>query len=965
MQQGYDSETGAGTFNPDSFLRAVGPEPYNVCNVEISRRPTDGRYGENPNRLQQFHQFQVIMKPSPANIQALYLESLEAIGLKLKNHDIRFVHDDWESPTQGAWGLGWEVWCDGMEVTQFTYFQNVGGINLKPVAVELAYGIERIAMFLQGVDNIYNVKYNQVLNYGDIFLEREKEFSTYNFETADVSMWQSFFQSYENEAKKLLGKGLPIPAYDFAVKASHAFNMLDARGAVSQSARVDYMHRVKSLCCRAAEIYLETRKNLDFPLFDKTTSLPATAAPIPRIPAKRFSKNDTFLLEIGSEELPATFVEPAMKSLKELLAKLFEKLELAYENIEVYGTPRRLAAIVENLAATTPGGSVTRKGPKCSVAFDAHGKLTKQGSGFFSANGLPEIDLSDLKAGKHPRLTIENDYLMIETRKKQKSTLSLLAEHLPSVVESISFKKRMHWSNFDTLYARPLRWIVSLYGKYVVPFAIADIVSSDTTYGHSQMCPKPVAIGHPNRYLNRLKKHKVLVCQKERLAFIREQLAKIAKKENADVVDEEKVTREVLYLSEYPTLASHHFNDRFLTLPDELLSSEMIDHQRYYPLKNKHGAMINTFVVAVDKKPTQTILKNNRAVLEARLSDGFFLYQQDMKDSLLQLNEKLKEIVFHEKLGSLYDKVERVKKYAQKLAQTIPTPYLKSAAEFCKADISSAVVGEFPELQGIIGKYYALKQGESDEVAEAIEEHWWPLNDDSPTATTDGGALLAIADKCDTLSSYMGIGITASSSKDPYGLRRAARGIIRTLIDKKWALDLNLIIDSPEIISFIMQRLPAVLSDYNFSKEEISLCQIPGASDPYDIFCRVSALHSFRKTSSRFDHFYEIYKRAKGQVEKENLYEIQAKLLKEKEELSLYEKLEEITPLLKEEMARRNYLSAFQSLSSLNKTLDHFFEEVHVQTEDEKVRQNRIALLQRVFDLTRSLVDFSRHGTKT
>ena len=233
--QSYEVEAGAGTFHPETFLRCLGPEPYNVVGAAISKRPTDGRYGLNPNRLQRFHQLQVIMKPSPNNFQNLYLESLESIGLKIKDHDIRFVHDDWESPTQGAWGLGWEVWCDGMEITQFTYFQSIGGQSLNPIAGEIAYGLERICMFLQGKDNVYDIAYSKTHTYGQIFLESEKQACHYNFEEANTNMWIDFFNAYEQESLKLLEKSLPNCAYDFAIKASHAFNMLDARGAISIS----------------------------------------------------------------------------------------------------------------------------------------------------------------------------------------------------------------------------------------------------------------------------------------------------------------------------------------------------------------------------------------------------------------------------------------------------------------------------------------------------------------------------------------------------------------------------------------------------------------------------------------------------------------------------------------------------------------------------------------------------------
>jgi glycyl-tRNA synthetase alpha chain len=269
IQQPYDVEKGAGTMNPATFLRALGPEPWNVAYVEPSRRPTDGRYGENPNRLYQHHQYQVIMKPSPDNIQELYLESLYQLGIDPLEHDIRFVEDNWESPTLGAWGLGWEVWLDGMEITQFTYFQQVGGFDARPVSVELTYGLERIAMFLQKKHNVFDVIWVDGITYGDIYHRFEVEHSHYNFTESHIPTLLKLFDIYEDEAKRLLAKGLILPAYDYILKCSHVFNLLDARGAISVTERTGYIHRVRNLARECAEGYLKQREELGFPLLAK------------------------------------------------------------------------------------------------------------------------------------------------------------------------------------------------------------------------------------------------------------------------------------------------------------------------------------------------------------------------------------------------------------------------------------------------------------------------------------------------------------------------------------------------------------------------------------------------------------------------------------------------------------------------------------------------------------------------
>ena len=264
--QPYDVESGAGTFSPHTFLRALGPEPWRAAYVSPSRRPTDGRYGQNPHRLQHYYQYQVVLKPSPSKVQELYLKSLEVCGIRPLEHDIRFVEDDWESPTLGAWGLGWEVWLDSLEITQFTYFQQCGGIDLDPISCEITYGLERIAMFLQGKESVFDIQWNDRVTYGEVHLEDEKEFSKFNFETANIELYRRHFEEYEREADSLLKQGLTLPAYDYCLKTSHVFNLLDARGAISVNERPRSIARIRALARGCAEGYLESRKALGFPL---------------------------------------------------------------------------------------------------------------------------------------------------------------------------------------------------------------------------------------------------------------------------------------------------------------------------------------------------------------------------------------------------------------------------------------------------------------------------------------------------------------------------------------------------------------------------------------------------------------------------------------------------------------------------------------------------------------------------
>jgi len=274
--QPYDVEKGAGTMNPATFLRVLGPEPWNVAYVEPSRRPADGRYGENPNRLQHYYQFQVILKPSPLDVQDIYLDSLVHLGLDLREHDVRFVEDDWEAPTLGAWGVGWEVWLDGMEITQFTYFQQAGGFDLKPVSAELTYGLERIAMYLQQVDNVFDLEWVDGITYGDVHHRSEVEFSTYNFESADPEMLFKLFEIYEAEARRLAVEELTLPAYDYCLKCSHIFNLLESRGTISVTERARFIGRVRALARACAEGYMEQRRRLGYPLLRHDTPVAET-----------------------------------------------------------------------------------------------------------------------------------------------------------------------------------------------------------------------------------------------------------------------------------------------------------------------------------------------------------------------------------------------------------------------------------------------------------------------------------------------------------------------------------------------------------------------------------------------------------------------------------------------------------------------------------------------------------------
>lgn len=983
IHQGHDLEVGAGTFNPATFLRCLGPEPYKTAYIEPSRRPADGRYGQNPNRVQLFHQFQVIIKPSPENIQQLYLESLRALGMPLEKHDIRFVHDDWESPTLGAWGLGWEVWCDGMEISQFTYFQAIASLPLKPISVEITYGLERLCLFLQNKESIFDMQWNDTLNFRDIIHQNEVEWSAYNFTHASTEMWLRHFEDFEKEATRLCSLELPIPAYDFVIKASHAFNLLDARGAISVSERTKYIARIRDLAREIALAYLKSRENLGFPLLPKEKV--ETPKALKQIPSPPFqpSKSQDFLLEIGSEQLPATFIPIGCRELEKGMRALLEKYSLHFDELQVFGTPQRLSILISGLAEGTKTEMLTKRGPPVSTAFDEWGKATPQGQGFLKAfvKSIPSLD--KIRESQIPGVFIntlkDTEYLFVQTLEQGLSTFEILANNLPSLILNLEFPKEMRWGEGELCYARPIRWILCLFGAKVVPFSVGTIVSGRKSCGHAQRAPAFVSMRRPADYLPTLKKYFVLADAEERKQSILKQLRKIEAKEHLTVIQETDVMKEVLYLTEWPTLTLGSFREEFLKAPAEVLISEMVEHQRYFPLVSSDGTLDNTFVITADNKPSPLICHGNEKVLSARLSDGVFLYSQDLQTPLISLNEKLKTMTYMKGLGSMWDKVERLQKLSHIIYQTLQMgseAAIKKAALLSKADLASHLVYEFPELQGTIGKYYAIAQGEGKEVADALEEQWMPRSESAPLPKTKTGVLLSIADKLDNLISCYSLDLKPTSSSDPYALRRQAIGIIKILIDQESSLELKPLLlkccavfsslssekreeIAEEILHFISARAKSVFEEFGFRKDEIESGIRKVCSNPYDQFCKIKALHAFR-LSREFPKLLEVYKRAKGQLTSQTNTPFQTSLATEPAEKALVDALNHLEKNWPVTLEKDTYITAFHLIASLQQPLAHLFESVKILSDDPKIKDNRIALLQKVFAYFDLLVDLKK-----
>jgi len=992
LHQGYDLETGAGTFNPTTFLRTLGPEPYRAVYIEPCRRPSDGRYGTNPNRVQHYFQGQVVMKPSPPDILELTLKSLEAIGFNLSDHDMRFVHDDWESPTLGAWGLGWEVWMDGMEVTQFTYFQSLGGVTLKPVTAEITYGLERLALYLQKVDSIFDLQYNDEMTYGDIYFNSEVQWSHYNFEKADSAMWLRHFEDYENEAKRMITAKLPLPAYDFVAKASHAFNLLDARGVISVTERMGYICRIRELARQIAESYIQSREAIQYPLLKKFhKNNPEKALNVPPIDKCLLDASPqgkcNFLLEIGSEELPASFVGIGVSNLENAFKKLLQKEGLDYTSLRTEGTPRRLMVYVEGLVLVKSTQIVERKGPALSQAFDANGQLTNAGEGFFRSIGKEPMSLQNIRESHAEDLEIRTlksvEYLFAHMSLPGKATAEILAEKIPDLILSLEFPKKMRWGDLDITYARPIRWIVALLGTHIIPFAVGNIISDRISWGHRQLSPKSFSIARAEEYFALLIEHHVIISAEERLQRISQGLDQLETEIDAQVIAREQVLPVVVNLVEWPEVTMATFDSQFLKIPKEVLISEMVEHQKYFPVASADGSLKNVFVITANTIPTDAIRSGNQKVLSARLSDGVFLYEQGLKTPLEALNEKLKTVTFQKELGTMYQKVERLERHALYLQKVlkISTPQRAlRAAVLSKADLASEMVYEFPDLQGVIGRCYALANGEEDDVAYAIEEQWMPRGEKASLPVRETGILLSIADKMDNLVGCFAANLKPTSSSDPYALRRQALGIIKIVIQSKLILPLHdtfataishfplhLQKDKEKLLEelkiFIVNRVKSVFLEYSFHKDEIEAALSAGCSDIYEAYCKVDSLHRFRKNSSHFAPLYEVYRRAKGQLQlhtSPHAASFSPELLQEPAEKELNVVLNEIDAPLYQAIATRNYDLAYELVAKLQAPLAQLFEHVKILDDNAALKANRIALLQRIFSHFLPLLDFSK-----
>lgn len=959
----HNVQVGAGTMNPATVLRVLGPEPWNVVYVEPSIRPDDGRFGDNPNRMQQHYQLQVILKPDPGNPQELYLQSLESVGINLEEHDVRFVEDNWEQPALGAWGLGWEVWLDGQEITQFTYFQQAGGINLDPVSVELTYGLDRIALAIQDVESVWEIDFGAGAQYGDLLLQSEIEHCEYYFNIADVKALKGIYEAYENEARRSLDAGLVAPAHDFNLKCSFLFNVLDTRGAIGVTERANYFGRMRKIAGAISKLYLEQRMRLEYPFMENEVwEVRDIVAPEEPIEVREADRALTFVLEIGSEELPAGDVESAVRQLRTTAPELLKNLRLTYERLEVHGTPRRLVVTVNQLAPRQSDLEMEVKGPPADRAFDSDGNFTKAAQGFARSKSVNTKDLKVVGEG-------DRRYVAALVREEGMPTVGVLAEELPGLVASIKFERSMRWNSSNINYSRPLRWLLALFGEAVVSFSYAGLQSGRISRGLRVNGSPQIEVKRASDFHDLMAENGLMVQASQRRAVILTAASTLAQEAGGVVLEDAKLLNEVSNLVEQPTVLLGKYEERFLELPAEVLVAVMKKHQRYFPVSKESGQGLLPYFITVRNGGDQhidIIRSGNEHVIRARFADAEFFYKKDTKQKLESFLPKLDTLTFQADIGSMLDKAKRLEKLSPILAEALnldeeESIHARRAAALSKADLATGLVVEMTSLQGLMGGHYARRSGEAIAVATAIAEQYEAVSKTKP------GLVLALADRLDSLTGLFAAGLAPKGSNDPYALRRAAIHVIDNLVANQVALDLRQAISAAatflpidcgqdkldDVLTFISGRLETFLQERGIRTSVVRSVLAEQAHNPYQASLAADSLNKV-VTRDSWPTLLDTYARCVRITRDQPKYDLYPDQFILEEEKALW------TATLEAVKTVDGSVSSFVSaLKNLEPFITSFFETVLVMDEDLAVRQNRLALLQKISTLASGIADLS------
>jgi len=691
---------------------------------------------------------------------------------------------------------------------------------------------------------------------------------------------------------------------------------------------------------------------------------------------------ETLLLEIGTEEIPAGYIEPALASMSQTLLKKMTDLRIDHGSAKVFGTPRRLAVEVKNVAAKQTPLTSEVLGPPEKISFDQKGRPTMAATKFAEKVGVSVNALSVKETDK-------GRYVCARVAEKGQATKTLLRSILPEVILATPFPKTMIWAELNIYFARPIHSIVALFGDTALGFSLEDIKSGRYSYGHYFMHPRKIKISSPEDYIKTLRSAKVLVDLQTRRKSVEKEIHKAAKSVGGEILPDDELVDIVKNLVEYPFATAGSFDKEFLKVPGEVLITAMREHQKYFAVVDKKGNLMPCFVAVnnTKTKDMKLVATGHEWVLRARLADAQFFYNSDIEESSKQRDEKLKGVLFQAKLGSMYEKVKRLQKMAGILADNVQKgSHLKKhatkAAWLCKADLVSQVVGEFPKLQGIMGRVYATVEKEPKSVAAAVEEHYRPIYSGGALPKTMAGAILAIADKIDNICGFFSVGLTPTGASDPYALRRQGIGIIQIMIDKGLSFSLRGMIEksiklygikgakkiraiADPVTAFLNNRLTHLLAEEGFSKDVIAAVTSVSVDNVPDLWNRARALQDL-KTAPDFEPLAVAFKRVVNIIKKAKTFKakpVKENLFEHDSEKALYAAYKTVKNEVSINLDKGNLKKALHEIASLRDTIDAFFDGVLVMSKEKKIRNNRLSLLSHIADLFETIADFSKIST--
>lgn len=683
--------------------------------------------------------------------------------------------------------------------------------------------------------------------------------------------------------------------------------------------------------------------------------------------------NNYLLLEIGVEELPSRFGQSTLEQIENNLSNLLTEERVNFDNIEKYATPRRLTFIIKNIADKASDLEEEVKGPAKKIAFDAEGNFTKPALGFMKSKGLKEEDVYFKQVGNA-------EYLFGTIKQEGKETSEVLKNIIPEAIKNVTFPKAMRWGGKNMRFARPIRWMVALLNDNVLEVDLEGIKSSNVTKGHRFLGEREFEVNSIEEYFEKLENNYIVLDQNKRKEMIRNQAIEVANFLGGEVEFDEDLLEEITFLVEYPTAFYGEFEEDYVKLPKEVVTTPMKEHQRYFPVL-KDGKLLPNFIAVRngDSNRIDLVKAGNEKVLKARLADALFFYKEDTKKPLESFIDKLHTVVFQAKLGTIYDKSLRIEKLSQVIIDELKMSESKEntirAAKLCKADLVTNMVFEFTELQGIMGRDYAKISGENEEVCEGIFEHYLPRFAGDILPETNAGIALSIADKLDSIAGFFAIGIKPSGSQDPYALRRQALGILSILLDKKLSVNLNSLISaaldnysnidfnkeevSEQIVEFFVERVKNLFKDLGIRYDVIDAVLNNNLDDISDIHTRALELNRWLQKDelvemlTAFNRVSTLAQKATGDMVKEEL-------LKEDAEMKLYNSFKEIKSNVESLLKDKKYNEALDAFATLRPLVDNLFDNVMVMDKDEAIKENRLGLLKQIYSTMLTICDLSK-----